>query len=164
MVFPRILEMMAAGYTANRAMTELPIQIDSGGFMRWVKKDAGRYALYQEAQEIRSEVWADKLIDIAEGKPESGEMPMELDRAKFIADQYKFLIKAQNKKVYGDTKSIEVTQTISILGALEAAKSRVSALPTIDLGDDDYEVMEPSAYRQIEAPLRDEYEDEDDDG
>lgn len=161
MVFPRILEMMAAGYTANQAIAELPIPVDTGGFMRWVKKDGMRYALYQEAQEIRSEVWADKMIDLAIGKVNDGDLPMELDRAKFAVDTFKFLIKAQNKKVYGDTKQVEITQTISIIGALEAAQTRVASIPMIDLDDDDYEVIAPQNYKQIEAPRDEDDYDED---
>ena len=160
MVFPRILEMMAAGYTANRAIAELPIPVDAGGFMRWIKKDGMRYALYQEAQEVRSEVWADTMIDLATGRSDDV-VPMELDRARFAVDTYKFLIKAQNKKVYGDTKQVEITQTISITGALQAAQSRVAVMPTITLDNDDYETISPQSYNQIEAPRdEDDYDDD----
>ena len=162
MVFPRVLEMMAAGYTANQAIAELPRPLDTGRFMRWVKKDGMRYALYQEAQEIRSEVWADKMIDLAVGNVEPGEIPLELDRARFAVDTYKFLIRAQNKKVYGDTKQIEINQTISIIGALEAAKNRVASIPMIDLEEDDYEVIAPQEYKQLSEPIEREWDDDDD--
>lgn len=160
MVFPRILEAMSAGATASQAIKELPIPIDTGGFMRWLRKDPKRYELYQDAQEIRSEIWADGLIDLAMGKVVDGELPMELDRAKFAADQYRFLIKAQNKRVYGDTKTVEINQTVSIVGALEAAMGRANQV--IDVSEDDYEVIGSDQYKQIEAATDDEgYGDDD---
>ena len=138
MVFPRVMDRMCGGQTLTKAVSEIPFDIDRGAFMRWVKKDAQRYAMFKEAKEVRTEVWAGEMIRHALGE----DTQSELDRSKFIVDTYKFLMRADNKKEYGETKSIEVTQTISITAALQAAQSRVNdVIDVIDIDlidDNDY--------------------------
>jgi hypothetical protein len=145
MVFPRVLEEMCAGKTATAAVRELPITLDVGAFMRWVKKDAQRYALYKEAKEVRTEVWAGEMIKHALGE----DTVAELDRSKFIVETYKWLMKAENKKEYGETKTVEVNQTISITAALADAKTRVSQVIDAELIEDDDE----PGLMQIAAPV-----------
>lgn len=126
MVYPRVLERIYSGYTLTKAIKELPIEIDSGAFMRWLKKDPQRFELYKEAKEIRTEAWAGKIIEHAEGEYTGGADCSELvQRSKLIVDTYKWLMGADNRRTYGDTKSIELNSTISITAALAQAQSRV---------------------------------------
>lgn len=158
MAFPRVLDRMCAGETITDSIAQLPFRLDRGAFMRWVKKDAQKYAMFKEAKEIRSEVWAGDMVNIALGKSLSGEpIPMDLDRAKVVLDTYKFLIRCENKKEYGDTKQVEITQTISVRAALDAAKTRVFQAQT----EPDDDVIDVTPYKMLAEPVDAEFEDED---
>lgn len=148
--FPRVLDRMYAGETMNRILEDFPIPIDRGAFMRWVTKDSTRHNAYKEAKTIRTEIWTGEMIRHAEGT----DSMLDLDRAKFLVETYKFLIKAENKKEYGDTKQVEITQNISITAALAAAEGRIEKYidaRVVDDTDDDDQTI-----RYIEASV--EYE------
>ena len=129
MVFPRMLELMASGYTLTKALLELPIEIDSGAFLRWIKKDPGRSESYRDAKEIRTEFWAGKLVDYAEGE-NSAE---DVQRSKLKVDTLKWLMAADNRRTYGEVKQVDIGGSISITAALAQAQARV--LDAIDVTD-----------------------------
>lgn len=135
LAFPRVIDRMYGGETLNRILEDFPLTIERGAFMRWIKKDAERFAIYTEAKETRTEIWTGEIIKIALGEEET---PMELDRAKFLVDTYKFLIKAENRKGYGDSKQIEMTGSISITAALQQAETRIQQIPAF-VDDDETE-------------------------
>lgn len=133
MVLPRVLEDIAAGSTLKSSINELPIAIDRGAFLHWLRKRPELYALYKEAKEIRTETWADEII-----KHAKGENTMEdVSRSRLVVDTYKFLMGAHNRKEYGDTKAIEINQNISIKAALEQAQSRVINVVAREIDDED---------------------------
>jgi hypothetical protein len=146
MVLPRILERICEGLTLNAAIRELPIDVDPGAFIRWLKRDSKNYDLYKEAKEIRTEVWAGKAIEhaVAEDSVE------DVARSKLIIDTYKWLMGADNRRTYGDTKSIEVTSNISITAALEQARARVISASTV--AD---ELIDVTPVYLLEDPERD---------
>lgn len=143
-VFPRVLEMMCGGYTLSSALKELPIHIDVGAFTRWVHKDSQRKELFREAKEIRTEEWTGLMMKHALGE----ETEAELDRSKFIVDTLKWLVSRENRKGYGETKTIEMNTTISITAALAQAEGRVIEAQVID-DDDDIDVIDATEYRQL---------------
>lgn len=153
LAFPRVIDRMCGGETLNQALDDFPIPVERGAFMVWVRKDAQRYARFKDAKEARSEVWAGEMIRHA-----LGEEAVELDRSKFIVDTYKFLIKADNKKEYGDTKSIEMTGSISITAALEQASTRVAQVAAFS----DEDEAEPT-YKQLTEATEADWEEVDDD-
>lgn len=120
-VYFHVLDLISSGYTLSNAIKEIPVAIESGSFLRWIKKDPQRYELYKEAKEIRTEVWAGKIIEhsLAEDLVE------DVARSKLIVDSYKWLMGSDNRRVYGDVKQVEVGGTISITAALAAAQSRI---------------------------------------
>ncbi len=121
LVFNTIMERVASGYTMTAALNEDHREFDPGAFMRWVKKDPAKMLAYKEAKEIRTEVWAGKMIQhmIAEDSTE------DVQRSKLIVDGYKWLMAADNRRTYGASQQIEVNQNISITAALEEAMGRV---------------------------------------
>ena len=139
-VFPRVIQQIYAGATMSRAVKDLPVfpgfTVDYGMFHRWVMKDAGRRAIREEAEEARAEVWADRMVSIAEGDSND-----TIDRDKFKNDTYKFLMGRQSKKRYGDTKAMEITHSISIAAALEQSKQRVIEAMVVDDSLDDGDVQ-----------------------
>lgn len=155
MVLPRVLEMVCEGYTLNNALKELPLKVDAGAFIRWLKKRP-EYEMYREAKEIRTEAWAGEIIRHAEGKDENGEeSAADTARSKLIVDTYKWLMSADNRKQYGDTKTIEMNSNISITAALAQAQGRVIEAQLVD---DDVDLMGTGSYRQLSAPVDVEYE------
>jgi len=119
--FPRILEKLYSGSTLQAAINDDFRELDSGAFLRWIKKDPERHSLYKEAKEIRTEAWAGKIIQHAVASDNAE----DVQRSKLIVDTYKWLMAADNRKTYGDTKQIDFGGTISISGALAAAQARV---------------------------------------
>jgi hypothetical protein len=160
-VFPRVLEMVCGGYTIAQALRELPISIDAGAFSRWIHKSGERKELLREAKEIRTEEWTGLMVKHALGEDVNGEqIPTELDRSKFIVDTLKWLVSRENRKQYGDTKTIEMNTTISITAALEQAQGRIIEAQVIgdDDDDDDVDVIDVTEYKQLSAGSDDEDE------
>lgn len=150
-VFPRVMDMIAGGYRLDLAIAELPIEIDGKGFATWINRSSERREIYKQAKEVRAEIWADQIVKHALGE-EVGAMN-DVARSRLIVDTYWKLMGSDNRKQYGDTKQIEVTQNISITAALEQARNRVAGV--IDLSEDDYEIVD-SPVRQIGAAEDDE--------
>ena len=161
LVFPRVLEYIYAGQTLKRALRDLPGHyggIDAGGFTRWINASPTRKMLYKEAKEIRTEAYADDIVRHSRGENEDGTAsPNDVARDRLIVESLKWLMGANNRKEYGDTKTIDVTGNISIVGALEAARSRVEQVVNIDLVDDSTPLL-------LEEPQDVDENDDDDDG
>lgn len=140
LVFPRVLEYIYAGQTLKRAIRDLPGDyggIDIGGFTRWMNADPTRKKLYREAKEIRTEAWADDVIRHAKGENEDGTAsPNEVARDRLVVDSLKWLMSTNNRREYGDVKTIDVVGNISIVGALEAARTRVQQVVDVEVLDD----------------------------
>lgn len=133
--FPKILERIYSGSTLQAAIEDDFRELDSGAFLRWIKKDPERHGLYKEAKEIRTEAWAGKIIQHAVAS-DSAE---DVQRSKLIVDTYKWLMASDNRKTYGDTKQIDFGGTISITAALEQARGRVIEAEVIEYKDIDAE-------------------------
>lgn len=162
MILPRILEMMCEGYTLEKAVKDLPpgFEIRPGAFMHWLKKQPKLFELYREAEEIRTEYWAGQVIRhaTAEDNEDGSQYMHDVARSRLIVDTYWKLMASHNRKRYGDSKQIEVNQTISINAALAAAQGRVEKVIEAEIIDDDVDSLPAHKLRQIEAP--DEYEDD----
>lgn len=154
--FPRLMEMVCEGYTIGKAIAALPEPIDHGAFMRWLKKKPDLYEIFKEAKEVRTEEWADRIIRHAEGMDEG--FQNDTPRSKLIVDTYWKLMAADNRKQYGDTKSIEINQSISITSALEQANQRVQA-SIVDA--DDVDLLDDTDYTTLALPAPQEEDDDD---
>ena len=120
--FERVLTEMAKGRTLKSVIVEDVRDLDYDAFWRWIKQDSMRYERYKEAKELRTEWWAGRIIEIAEAE----DSIEDVARSKLKIDTYKWLMGADNRKTYGETKQVEINQSISILSALEAAQSRIT--------------------------------------
>lgn len=127
--FQRVLELISSGSTFISAIRELPIELDAGAYLRWIKKDSERDRMYREAKEIRTEAWAGKLVDYAEG----ADTAEDVQRSKLKVDTLKWLMAADNRRTYGESKTIELGGSISITQALAAASQRVIEAEVIDI-------------------------------
>jgi hypothetical protein len=125
--WPRLLDRIYAGDTLSRAVREYPLPLDYGALNKWVTNDPRRMGDYMTAQEARAEVWADRMIEHAEGRAMIGDsnIPVEIERSKFANETYMKLMGRQSRRRYGDIKQVEVTSHISIADALNASTTRV---------------------------------------
>lgn len=131
-IFPRVLDLLSSGYTLTNAIREIPLDIDVGSFVRWITRDPQRNESYKEAKLVRTEAWAGKIIEHA-----TAEDSMEdVQRSKLIVDTYKWLMGADNRRTYGDTKTVELGGSISITAALAQANQRVIEAEVIDVIED----------------------------
>jgi hypothetical protein len=131
-ILPTILDKMAQGSTLAHVFREDHRDLDVGAFTRWLYADPQRTSLYKEAKEIRSEAWASKIVEIAEAT----ENPLEdVTRSKLKIDTYRFLMGADNRRTYGDTKTIDVGGTISVIAALSAANARAATVIDVSAQD-----------------------------
>jgi len=139
-IFQSVLEKLTEGQTLGSIFRRDHRGLSLGAFTRWVHKDPNRKALYKEAKEIRTEAWAGKMIDISDGVDQEGNAsPEDTARSKLRIDTIKFLITSDNRAEYGDRTSVDVSGSISIVGALEAASSRLRSIrqTTIDQDSED---------------------------
>jgi hypothetical protein len=124
----RVLTEITRGRTLKSIVAEDLRNIDYEAFWRWIKRDPRRMERYKEAKELRTEWWAGRIVEIAE----ADDALEDVARSKLKIDTYKWLMGADNRKTYGESKQIEVSTSISITAALEQARSRVAALPVVE--------------------------------
>jgi hypothetical protein len=136
-MLPIVLSKVAAGMSIARVMREAQRGPERAEYVRWLMKDPKRKAAYYEAKAIGAEVLDDQCIDIADGISEDGNEIMEdIARSKLRIDERRKSMSIRDRKRFGDTKQIEINQTISITDALRDAQARVATII-------DAEVIEP---------------------
>lgn len=142
-MFERVLGEMVKGRTLKNVLDSDVRGVEYEAFFRWIKRDAARMERYKEAKELRTEWWAGRLVEIAE----ADDSVEDVARSKLRIDTYKWLMGADNRRVYGDTKQVEINQSISITAALEKARARLPAADVVDVieveavGDEVMEVL-----------------------
>jgi len=137
-MFERVLGEMVKGRTLKNVLDSDVRGIEYEAFFRWIKRDATRMERYKEAKELRTEWWAGRLVEIAE----ADDSVEDVARSKLRIDTYKWLMGADNRRVYGDTKQVEINQSISITAALEKARARLPAADVVDVEAINDEVMQ----------------------
>jgi hypothetical protein len=137
-MFERVLTEITCGRSLKSIVAEDMRDIDYAAFWQWIKRDSRRTERYKEAKELRTEWWAGRIIEIAE----ADDTAEDVARSKIKIDTYKWLMSADNRRTYGETKQIELSTSISITAALEQARSRVAALPIVE---DITDVDDPAA-------------------
>lgn len=124
-IFVSIIDRIAEGIPLTKALQSDQRQFDYARLLRWIHKDLKRKALYQEAQEIGSEMMAAEIVEIADGENN----PLEdVQRSQLRINTRKFLLASWNRKRYGESKQIEMNQSISVTDALDRANNRVAQI------------------------------------
>ena len=124
--FETILDKISRGINLKEILRNDQRDFDYTQLLRWIHKDPMRKSRYYEAQEIGSEMIAAEILEIADGVNDGG-VPEDVQRSKLRIDSRQFLIKTWNRKRYGDVKTLEVNQNISITAALEQANQRLAS-------------------------------------
>ena len=127
-VFMRVIEQIAAGRTFQSVIKDDFREFEHGAFLRWIKRDPERHQLYKEAKELRTETWANEIIEIAD----ADDSIEDVARSKLRIDTRRWLMGTDNRKQYGEVKTIDVGGQISIIGALSAADSRVIEMADVE--------------------------------
>ena len=127
-----MLNKIAQGINLKEILRDDQRDFDYTQLLRWIHKDPQRKSRYYEAQEIGSEMIAAEILEIADGNADG--IPEDVQRSKLRIDSRQFLIKTWNRKRYGDVKTLEVNQNISITAALEQAQARLPGR-VIDIED-----------------------------
>jgi hypothetical protein len=126
-VFESVVDKMCSGSTLAAVLRNDFREIDPGAFIRWVRKDKELSRRYDEAKEVRTEAWAGRIIEEAEGI----ESANDVNRSKLIIDTHKWLMGVDNKQ-YRPTQQVEINNQISITAALEAGMARALNRPDIE--------------------------------
>jgi hypothetical protein len=129
--FETILDKISRGINLKEVLRDDQRDFDYTQLLRWIHKDPMRKSRYYEAQEIGSEMIAAEILEIADAV----DSVEDVQRSKLRIDSRQFLIKTWNRKRYGDIKTLEVNQNISITAALEQANQRLSIGRVIDHED-----------------------------
>lgn len=129
--FETVLVKLEQGIALTEILRDDQRNFDYAGLLRWIHKDPQRKARYQEAQELGTEMILAECIEIADGK----DGMEDVQRSKLRIDTRLFQAKSWNRKRYGDVKTLEVNQNISITAALEQANSRLLEGRVIDHDD-----------------------------
>jgi len=134
-MFERALSHIIQGGSLKSFVNEDSRIVEYEAFWRWVRRNPDRYERFKEAQEMRTELLAAELIEIADGinaiDPTSND---SVSRDKLRIDTRWRIMSAHNRLRYGENKSSETTVSISVSGALQQAETRVLTLrpATID--------------------------------
>lgn len=137
-LFETVLEKISSGIPLMEALRDDVRQPDAGAFLRWLHRDPKRKQRYYEAQAIGGEIIASEMISIADAK-----ISLEdVQRSTLRINTRKFLLSVWDKKRFGETKQIEINQSISITDALAAANSRMA------------NIIEGEIIEDIQSPTR----------
>ena len=136
--FDTILDHIARGEHITHIFEKIYTdeRIEPRQFYAWVKRDTDRFAAYEDACKLRTEAWADFMIDESYGRNTDNGIPRDIQRSQLITNSLKWLMAAGNRKKYGDKTSVEVEGSISLVPILEKAKQRLTMLRQENIDDD----------------------------
>ena len=128
-MFDHVLEQLAGGKTIKHTLDKDPRGYESAAYIDWIKKDPQRTSRYENAQLLFAEQLGAEIIEISDAE-DSAE---DVQRSKLRIDSRKWLMGVYNKRRYGETKTIEMGGSISIIDALAQAQARVIEGEVIDV-------------------------------
>lgn len=128
-IFERVIEQIYRGRSLSSLLQDDPREINYEDFLRWIKRDPMRHERFKEAQESRTEFIAGEILDISDAE----DSIEDVQRSKLRIDTRKWLMSAWNRKRYGETKTVEMAGSISVIGALTAARERMIEGEVVDV-------------------------------
>ena len=110
--FESVLEHLANGATFESFCREYHVRLSVARFRRWIFRDTERKRAYDVAKAVGMEAMEDQLVRIADGLNEDGtSSPNEVARSSLMIETRKYVMRANNRKKYGDVKQIDQTTT-----------------------------------------------------
>lgn len=99
----RIAEMLANGVTLTAIAKDAGVSI--GFFLQWIAADDDRSARAREARTHAAKLWDEKALDVIEQASD----PFELQRARELAQHYRWRASKTAPRDYGEKTTQEVT-------------------------------------------------------
>jgi hypothetical protein len=125
--FTTAMDWLAEGKTLQEFCVEYHTPISPARFRKWIFQDDKRHDAYRMAKALGAEAMEDELVRISDGLSADGSAaPDETARSKLKIDTRKFVMQVNNRRKYGEHKSIEQTTTTT-------TKIDVTSLSTEDL-------------------------------
>lgn len=113
-----VIDLIMQGYTLRKIFRDSSLSM--GKFYEILNSNPELMQRYEQAQQIRAEVFADEIIEIADDTTnDAAHNKNRMAARTWYASKLK-------PKTYGDKTTLEINQTIDIRGALTDARSRVS--------------------------------------
>ena len=155
-VWMNIVDQVTAGKSLSKVLSQ-------PGYPRWstfenmMTTDAALRVAYDKAMQVRADRLVDEILELAdEPMPEGLEGASAsawVQRARMRVDARKWIAAKFKPRMYGDRLDVSVTdERISVLGALNAAKTRVLENSS-DIVDVDAKVSTDSASHIPQTPL-----------
>lgn len=126
--FETVLRKLAQGINLKDCLRDDQRGFDYSQLLAWILKDPQRRERYYEAQATGSEMVAADILEIADGV----DGMEDVQRSKLRIEARQFLLRVWNRKRFGEVKTLEVNQSISITAALEQANQRLISGNIID--------------------------------
>ena len=138
-VWREIVARVSAGKSVSTVLADKDMPTWTG-FQNMLAQDESLQAAYDKAVQDRADKMADEILELSDQEMPAGlegamasawvqQKRMQVDARKWIASKLK-------PRVYGDRIDMTVRdERISVIGALEAAQSRVKSLASIDVTD-----------------------------
>ena len=120
-VFEDFLEQVAAAEPPHKVLKDLKV---GPNYLAWVASDEVRRGLFYDAQQVATEHLASQILELTQNPPAPEDQ-------YFIANKIKalqYLMKAWSRQRYGDVQQIELTNTVDISGAMDAAQNRLESM------------------------------------
>lgn len=114
---PAVIQLVAQGKTLASALASFNMLPQR--FHEIISKERELAAAYARAQELRADLLADEVLEIADNAN------LDPQRARNMIDARRWRAKTLNPKTYGERIDLNVTQTIDVLGTLTQARSRL---------------------------------------
>ena len=111
----RIAEMLANGVTLTAIAKDAGVSI--GFFLQWIAADDDRSARAREARTHAAKLWDERALDVIEQASD----PFELQRARELAQHYRWRASKTAPRDYGEKMTQEVTGANG--GALQIAST-----------------------------------------
>ena len=138
-----ILKDLMAGASIKKTLEKF--KVTAWAFYQTIDSDPILSREYARAQQVRAELLADEIVDIADDAVDAGKARNQIDVRKWYAS------KMQPAK-YGDRIDLNVNQTVDIGAALVEARARAMLPDSYTTNVEEAQVVETVTLPLLEAP------------
>ena len=129
-VFNDFLEAVAAAEPPHKVLKDLKV---STNYLAWVAADEVRKGLFYDAQQVATEHLASQILELTQNPPAPEEQYFVQNKIKAL----QYLMGCWSRQRYGDVKQVEITNTVDITSAMDAAQQRLETMRTLQIENDD---------------------------
>lgn len=139
-IFETILDNLGNGITVAETLRDDYREISYGSLLRWIHENPDRKNLYEHARRIGTEVMANEIVNISDGKnPDGSDSLEDVARSTLRINTRKFIMQSWNRDRYGDKRQIDQNVNVNIADAMAEADRRVRSATGVTI-DGEYDV------------------------